>query len=85
MLSGLFLFLYFLPFYLYINYFYAPEDIQFGEKLSNHPIKPHFRPLLGRFVTTFLIPPAFSVFVFLPRAPLFFPYTPRPIWSLLRL
>ena len=43
-------------FYLYIYYFYAPEDIQFGKKLSNHPIKPHFRPLLGRFVAVFRSP-----------------------------
>ena len=55
------LFFYFMLFYLYIYYFYAPEDIQFGEKLSNHPIKPHFRPLLGRFVTTFRSP-RFPVF-----------------------
>ena len=53
--------------YIYIYYFYAPEDIQFGEKLWNHPIKPHFRPLLGHFVTTFRSPrfPFFSS----PRAP----------------
>ena len=51
-----FSFFYFLQFYLYIYYFYAPEDIQFGKKLSNHPIKPHFRPLLGRFVAVFRSP-----------------------------
>ena len=51
-----FSFFYWLCFYLYIYYFYPPDDIQFGKKLLNHPIKPHFRPLLARFVAVFRCP-----------------------------
>ena len=51
-----YVFFYLLVFYLYIYYFYAPEDIQSGKKLSNHAIKDHFRPLLGRFVAVFRSP-----------------------------